>query len=236
MLVRGELLLCSEAGFTLIELMVAILIMGALLSIALPQFASYPEKSRETKCLSNRYHIEQDERIYYLNNNTPSLAIDGRYRCDSGGVYAWLVADPASPDYPRLGCSLHYGQVAAALTSLGSTVTEITTGMIELITKYYQQNNKYPASLGDLGLNSAEWAQPVNGLYYTYSAQKGAVVVEPTNGFAMTVNNLKGKLLTIYPDSKKDLEYVLSDGTWYYFTDKNKNNAVDINTLQVIQN
>ncbi|MDQ1278282.1 MAG: Prepilin-type N-terminal cleavage/methylation protein [Thermodesulfobacteriota bacterium] len=235
-LVHRQSRLCSTAGFTLVELMVAMLIMGVILSISLPQLAVNLEHGRKAKCLSTRYHIDQDERAYYTGNNNASLTIDSRYQCPSGGICVWLVADPAVPEYPRVGCSLHYGQAAAALTSLGSTFTEITTGMSDLITKYYQQNSKYPASVSDLGLNSAEWAKPVNGLYYAYSPQTGAVVVAPTTGFTMTVNNLQGKSLTIYPDSKKNLEYVLSDGTWYYFTDKNKNNAVDISTLQVLTN
>jgi len=101
--------LCSSAGFTLVEMVVVIALIGVLLSIAAPQLAAYLEQGRKAKCLSNRYNIEQDERTYYLNNNSASLAIDSRYQCSSGGTYAWLVSDPTAPDYPRIGCSLHYG-------------------------------------------------------------------------------------------------------------------------------
>ena len=228
--------LSSVAGFTLVELVVVIAIVGVLLSIAAPQLAAYLEQGRKAKCLSNRYNIEQDERSYYLHNNAPSLAIDSRYQCASGGSYVWLVSDPASPDYPRVGCSLHYGQASAPLTSLGSTFTEITTGMIDLITKYYQQNNKYPADLSDLGLKPAEWAQPVNGLSYSYSPTTGSIVVEPASGFLLTVNNLTGTKVTINPNTKKDLQYVLLDGTWHYFSNYSDKGVVDISTLQVVQN
>ncbi len=234
--IRLPALLRSAAGFTLVELMVVIALIGVLMSVALPQFLANLEQGRKAKCLSNRYHIDQDERAYFLINNTPSLAIDSRYQCPSGGIYAWLASDPTMSEYPRIGCSVHYGAMGLTMTSLGATFAQITSSLIDLINQYYQKNSKYPSSLGDIGVNAAEFAQPVNGLYYTYSPQAGTIVVEPTGGYLMTVNNLKGKALTLYPDSNKDLEYILADGTWFYFMDKNKNFQVNIDTLQVVKN
>lgn len=48
------------------------------------------------------------------------------------------------------------------LTSLGSTVSEISGGMLDLINDFYSTNNRYPRSWGDfaytdLGLDPAEW-------------------------------------------------------------------------------
>ena len=228
----------STAGFSLVELMVVIALIGVLLSIAAPQLAAYLEQGRKAKCLSNRYHIEQDERTYYLSNNSPSLAIDSRYRCDSGGIYVWLVSDPAAPDYPRVGCSLHYGQVAAPLTSLGSTFAEIATSMIDLISKFYQQNNRYPRSWGDyvftdIGLDPAEWAQPVNGLYYSPGGTR--VTIQPAEGYILTMKSTEGATLTLTPKLKWNLLYDVSDKQWYYHR-KDPGNAVDINSLQIIKN
>ena len=98
----------NNYGFTLVELMVVIALIGVLLSVALPLLAAYLEQGRKANCLSNRYNIEQDERTYYLNNTSPYRAIDSRYKCPSGGVYAWMVGDPTYPTYPLVGCSLHY--------------------------------------------------------------------------------------------------------------------------------
>jgi prepilin-type N-terminal cleavage/methylation domain-containing protein len=224
-------------GFTLVEMMVVIAVIAALLSIAAPQFSVYFEQGRKAKCLSNRYHIEQDERTHYMSNNSPSLAIDSRYLCVSGGTYAWLVADPAAPEYPRVGCSLHYGQTLMALTSLGSTFTEITTAMIDLITRYVQQKNRYPRSSGDraftdLGLNPAEWAQPVNGLLYTPAGEQ--VIVEPAPGYTMTIKTTQGTTVTLTPDLNWNLLYDVPTGQWYYRKKEDKN-VVDIKTLQVIK-
>ena len=96
-------------GYILIEIVVVMAIIVALLSIAIPRFAAYLETARAAACLSNRHNIEQDK--IALNNDSPSLVIDNRYKCPSGGVYAWLVSEPSDPNYPRIGCSLHYGSL-----------------------------------------------------------------------------------------------------------------------------
>jgi len=241
--------LCSAAGFTLVEMVVVIALIGVLLSIAAPLLADYLEQGRKAKCLSNRYNIEQDERSYYLHNNAPSTTpIDSRYKCPSGDVnYVWLVSDPASPDYPRVGCPLHYGEIPAdstpvtptpaPLTSLGSTLTEISAAMIDLINNYYQQNHHdYPHDSGrraftDLGLNPADWAQPVNGLLYTPAGDQ--VRVEPAPGYTMTIKDVTGRALTITSTSDWNLYYDVKRAAWYNTrTDK----KVDISTLKVTKN
>ena len=96
------------AGFTIIELLMVFVMVGALTSIAIPQYASYSVKARAAHCLANRYHIEMDERKYFLDHDSPSLKIDDLYKCPCGGEYVWLVSDPNDPDYPKVGCSIHF--------------------------------------------------------------------------------------------------------------------------------
>jgi len=225
-------------GFILVELLIVIMLLAALLSIAVPSFVAYTEKARAAFCLSNRHNIEQDKRTAYLNNEAQSLVIDNRYKCPSGGVYAWLVSDTADPNYPSIGCSLHYGQAPVALTSLGSTFTEITTAMISLINNFYQQKNRYPRSFGDyvftdIGLNQGEWAQPVNGLYYKPGGS--AVRIRPADGYTLTMKSLQGTTMILTPKLSWDLVYDMVTQQWYYHT-ITAQNAVDIRTLQVIKN
>ena len=222
-------------GFMLLEMVVVIAIIAALFSIAVPSYVAYTETARAAACLSNRHNIQQDK--IALNNDPPSLVIDNRYKCPSGGVYAWLVTDPTDPNYPRVGCSLHYAAALAPLTSLGSTFTEITTAMISLINNFYQQKNRYPRSFDDyvftdIGLNPAEWAQPVSGLYYSPGGNK--VTIRPADGYTLTVKNLQGATLTLTPKLHWNLIYDMLTGGWYYHT-ITPSNAVDIKTLQVIK-
>jgi len=95
-------------GYAIIELMVVIAIMGALTSIAIPEYSSYREKARAAHCLANRYHIEMAERAYFLEYIKPNLKIDDLSTCPSEGVYLWIVSDPNDPHYPKLGCSIHF--------------------------------------------------------------------------------------------------------------------------------
>jgi prepilin-type N-terminal cleavage/methylation domain-containing protein len=95
-------------GFTLLEVMVTIAIVGALASIAIPHYQSYAEQARAAQCQTKRYHIEMEERGYYLDHDEAGLQINDTWSCPSGGVYVWLVSDPDDPGYPQVGCSVHY--------------------------------------------------------------------------------------------------------------------------------
>jgi len=59
-----------QKGFTLIELMVVIAIIGILASIAIPQFISYRVKSFNTIASADLKNIMSSEELYYANNQT----------------------------------------------------------------------------------------------------------------------------------------------------------------------
>jgi prepilin-type N-terminal cleavage/methylation domain-containing protein len=96
-----------DAGYTLLELMVAMSLLAAIGMIALPRYRVYLDQGKAAACLANRRNIEMDEQEAYLGSNQASLAIAAQYRCPSGGTYVWLVSDPAAAGYPRVICSLH---------------------------------------------------------------------------------------------------------------------------------
>jgi general secretion pathway protein G len=52
------------AGFTLLELMVVISILGALSAISVPMYVGYVGKARATKCVSDIYHLERLIKVY----------------------------------------------------------------------------------------------------------------------------------------------------------------------------
>ncbi|MFC1838719.1 prepilin-type N-terminal cleavage/methylation domain-containing protein [Thermodesulfobacteriota bacterium] len=129
----------KQSGFSVIEILMVMVIIGALASIAIPQYASYQEDARSVSCEANRRHIEMDESNYYLDNDTPGLNIDGRYSCPSGGTYVWLKSDPNDPEYPQIGCSLHFAGTSSPDDTIEEepedekTVSEMIDELIQIV-------------------------------------------------------------------------------------------------------
>jgi type IV pilus assembly protein PilA len=58
----------GHRGFTLIELMIVIAIIGILAAIAIPQFAAYREKSFNTAATSDLRNIRTSLEAFYADN------------------------------------------------------------------------------------------------------------------------------------------------------------------------
>ncbi|MBN1103357.1 MAG: prepilin-type N-terminal cleavage/methylation domain-containing protein [Deltaproteobacteria bacterium] len=231
----------DSAGFTLIEVVMVITILGALASMAIPHYAAYQEKARKARCAAHRYYIQMEEETYFLGHNSVNLKIDERWSCPSGGVYVWVVSDPKDAGYPRVICSVHgEGQakeVEKLLTSLGSTFEEITGAMTRLIEDFYKKNGRYPRSFGDyrfsdIGLDPAEWGNSYDGIIYTPVGNR--ITVKPDEGFAFVVTTTKGKERELSSKQNWSLIYSVEDRQWYYKS-IGKNNVVDITTLKVVR-
>lgn len=68
-------------GFTLIELIIAVVIVGILTAIALPSYRSYIVRAARTECKGVMLDMAQNQERYYTNN----------------GTYLNVVAPPATP-------------------------------------------------------------------------------------------------------------------------------------------
>ena len=94
-----------EEGFTLIEIMIVVLIIGILLAIAVPNFVKARETSRTKTCISNLKQIDAAKEQWAMDmqkttGDLPSVAnvttevvnVSGQYMkkwptCPSGGTY-----------------------------------------------------------------------------------------------------------------------------------------------------
>ena len=59
----------SEKGFTLIEIMIVVLIIGILLAIAVPNFMKARQTSRAKGCISNMKQISAAKEQWAMDNN-----------------------------------------------------------------------------------------------------------------------------------------------------------------------
>lgn len=55
----------NKKGFTLVELLVVVAIIGILAAIAIPQFASYRKKAQDSASLSDAKRIQTEAEAYY---------------------------------------------------------------------------------------------------------------------------------------------------------------------------
>jgi len=95
-------MLRNQKGFTLMELMIVIVIIGVLAAIAVPAYKGYVERAQKTACEANRRILSTAAGMYYIDNNqayATSVAelvdfVDNAasLKCPGGGTYS-LASD-----------------------------------------------------------------------------------------------------------------------------------------------
>ena len=85
----------ARRGFTLIEIMIVVLIIGILLAIAVPNFVKAREASRAKSCVSNLKQVEAAKEQWAMDNKAAASATPAM--TDLVGSTAYIKATPVCP-------------------------------------------------------------------------------------------------------------------------------------------
>jgi prepilin-type N-terminal cleavage/methylation domain-containing protein len=108
----------DNRGFTLIELVMVLTMVGMLASIATPSYLNYIERARATQCHVDRgevqniivqyYHDHSDVELQSLQQLVDEGYLHSGSNCPLGGEYVLIPAEFVDKQYPIVACSLHY--------------------------------------------------------------------------------------------------------------------------------
>ena len=106
-----------QAGFSLLELVIVVAIIGVVTSIALPNLMNAKEKANAEICAANREALRREEVMFQERNSRPSESIEelaasddklyNYIRCPKAGVLFWVEPSEGSTALPNslVGCS-----------------------------------------------------------------------------------------------------------------------------------
>ena len=117
------------AGFTLVEIMIVVLIIGILLAIAIPNFVQARESARAKACVGNLKQIDSASQQYAMDNKLAASA------AITGGVptlvtNSYLRSTPSCPEAGTysVGSDMTHSPYCSISTGTGGTGAGSQTG------------------------------------------------------------------------------------------------------------
>jgi Flp pilus assembly pilin Flp len=127
---------------------------------------------------------------------------------------------------------------AAEEGSSTPTTDRILADFQTRILDYYKKYGRWPRTWSpynftDIGLNPADWSQPVNGLYFSPHGSEVGIANRKGDNLQVYVDDLDGKTLKLYDGWS--IWCPVTTPTCYYHTVE-PGNEVDISTINVVEN
>ncbi|MBW2064737.1 MAG: prepilin-type N-terminal cleavage/methylation domain-containing protein [Deltaproteobacteria bacterium] len=115
----------SEEGFTLIELMIVIAIIGILAAIAIPQFSAYRKRSYNSAAQSDLRNAATAQEAYYVDHQTYADTLDDILGSTYGLFTSENVTISLDADTSRYTMTAYHsrGDKIYTLTGPGGTIT-----------------------------------------------------------------------------------------------------------------
>ncbi|MFC1667274.1 type IV pilin protein [Candidatus Omnitrophota bacterium] len=113
----------NRKGFTLVEVLIVVIIIGILAAIGIPQFADTIEKAKGSEAKAGLGHIQTGEKVYCVENEFYTTNLTDLDITVSQKYWSFAVTTPSSVTYTAT--ATRSGGVRA-----GQTVTMDQTGVI----------------------------------------------------------------------------------------------------------